>query len=152
METVPCRDCAADVSADAIVCPQCGAPRPAVRDWQGEGYEWKSAATWMGSPLVHIAFGNDHTGRPRVARGVVAIGLRAVGGLACGIIATGFVSLGVVSVGVFSFGVVSVALVAAAGVNAVGPLAFGVVAFGFMGGGIQFIGWKALFSVAQPLR
>ena len=152
MNTSTCRDCAATVSVDAVACPQCGAPRPAQLDWQGEGYEWKSTATFMGWPLVHVAFGNDRAGRVRVARGVVAIGVRAVGGLACGVIAVGCVSLGVVSFGVISLGVVSVAAIAAAGVNAIGPLAFGVVACGIMGGGVHFIGWKMLFSVTQPMR
>lgn len=143
-----CRDCAAEVSSDAVVCPHCGAPRPAQRDWQGEGYEWKTTATWLGLPLVHVAFGNDRAGQARVARGIVAIGLRAVGGVACGIVAGGFFSIGVVSVGFFSLGVVSVAAVIAAGVNAIGPVAFGVVACGLGGGGVQFIGWKLLFSSA----
>ena len=145
-----CRDCAAEVSSDAIICPHCGAPRPAQADWQGEGYEWQTAATWLGLPLIHVAFGNDAAGRARVARGIVAIGLRAVGGLACGIVAGGFVSIGIVSVGMFSLGVVSVAALLAVGVNALGPVAFGVVACGLGGGGVQFIGWKVLLSSAPP--
>ena len=66
---IPCRDCACDVSADALSCPHCGAPRPARAEWNGEGYEWKSARAWRGWPLVHIAFGIDRAGRLRVARG-----------------------------------------------------------------------------------
>src|SRR5437879_4015550 len=82
MPVIAGRDCSAEVAADAPVCPQCVAPRPARREWHGEGFEWKSRRTWMGWPLVHIAFGKGSDGRPRVARGVIAIGQRAIGGLA----------------------------------------------------------------------
>ena len=143
-----CRDCAEPVSADAPVCPHCGAPRPAVREWHGEGYEWKSRFLWMGSPFVHIAFGNGADGRPRVARGVIAIGQRAVGGLAIGIVATGFVAIGIVSIGLFSAGIVSIAALGAVGVNAIAPAAIGVTALGFVAGGVAPFGWKILFSVA----
>src|SRR5262245_39417351 len=122
METIPCRTCSAPVAADAAVCPQCGAPRPAQREWEGEGYEWKSSWLWMGAPGVHVAFGNGRDGRARTARGVIAIGQRAIGGVAIGILAGGFVSFGVVSCGVFSLGVVSIGALAAFGVNAIAPL------------------------------
>jgi len=149
MENIPCRECHAPVGAEAAVCPQCGAPRPAQREWAGEGYEWKSKWQWMGGPVVHIAFGNGRDGRPRTARGVIAIGQRAVGGVAIGIIAGGFVSLGIISAGVFSLGVVSVGALVALGVNAVAPLAIGVVAVGYTAGGVTAVGWKILFSVTK---
>ncbi len=149
MNTIPCRDCETPVSLDAFSCPQCGAPRPALREWHGEGYEWKSATTIGGVPLVHIAFGIDRAGKIRTARGIIAIGQRAVGGIACGILALGGVSFGVVCGGVISLGVVAGALVLACGVNAAAPIAFGVVAFGAIVGGVNAIGWKILFSVAR---
>jgi hypothetical protein len=149
METIPCRDCATPVSVDATACPHCGAPRPALREWNGEGFEWKSRRLWMGTPLVHVAFGNGRDGRPRTARGVIAIGQRAVGGFSCGILAAGLISFGVVSAGVFSFGVVSIGALAAAGVNAFAPFAIGVVAVGFTVGGVTAIGWKILFTAAK---
>ncbi|MES2572343.1 MAG: zinc-ribbon domain-containing protein, partial [Verrucomicrobiota bacterium] len=87
MNTTSCRACGTPVDADALTCPECGAPRPARAEWHGEGYEWKSELTWMGSPLAHIAFGIDREGKVRTARGIVAIGQRAVGVIACGVIA-----------------------------------------------------------------
>jgi hypothetical protein len=149
MNTIPCRDCSQTVSLDAPTCPQCGAPRPAQREWNGEGYEWKSATTLAGWPLVHIAFGIDRDGKMRTARGVVAIGQRAVGGFAVGILAAGLVSCGVVCGGIVSFGVVAGALVLACGVNALAPIAIGVVGVGIMAGGVHAIGWKILFSVVR---
>jgi len=140
-----CRQCAAEVAAEDAACPECGAPEPANREWKPGGYEWRTQATWMGYPVVHIAYGCDPAGRPLVARGLVAIGMRASGGIACGFVATGGLAIGVVSAGVFSCGIVSVALIAACGVNALAPVAIGVVAAGAMGGGLQFIGWKVLF-------
>ena len=149
MNTMPCRDCSVPVSVDAVTCPQCGAPRPARAEWNGEGYEWKSAASLAGWPLVHIAFGIDRAGKVRTARGIVAVGQRAIGGVACGILACGIVSCGVVCGGVISLGVVAGGLLIACGVNAVAPLAFGVVAVGVVAGGVSAIGWKILFSVAR---
>lgn len=149
MNTIPCRDCSLEVSLDAVTCPQCGAPRPALREWNGEGYEWKSAATLGGWPMVHIAFGIDRAGKVRIARGIVAIGQRAIGGFACGILACGIVSCGVVCGGVISLGVVAVGLLLACGVNAIAPAAFGVVAMGAVVGGVSAVGWKILFTVAR---
>lgn len=148
----PCRDCAHEVSSDALTCPECGAPRPARREWQGEGYEYKSARTWKGWPLVHVAFGIDRQGRVRTARGIIAIGQRAVGVVAIGVLAAGVVSLGVVCAGLLSFGVVALGLLLACGVNAIGAFAFGVVAIGFTVGGVSAIGTKILFSVSSSLR
>ena len=149
MNLLPCRDCAEPVNLDAVTCSQCGAPRPALREWNGEGYEWKSTAALAGWPLVHVAFGIDREGKVRVARGIIALGQRAVGGVAVGILALGVISCGVVCGGVASLGVVAGGLVVACGVNAVAPIAFGVVAVGVMAGGVQAIGWKILFSVAR---
>jgi hypothetical protein len=140
MPTDRCRQCREP--ADVLDCPACGAPRPARRQYQGEGYEWMSSATWMGSPLVHVAFGIDPTGKVRTARGIVAIGQRAVGVLAIGLIATGGIAIGLISLGFFSLGVVAVALLGAVGVNAIAPVAVGVVALGYTVGGLAPIGWK----------
>lgn len=74
-----CRECGKEVSTEAKSCPHCGAPRPADQDWKGTGYEWKSAQTYFGYPLVHIAYGKDQHGKRRVARGIIAIGQFGVG-------------------------------------------------------------------------
>ena len=149
MPSIPCRQCAQPVDDQSAVCPHCHAPRPAVCEWHGEGFEWRSQAQWFGVPAMHVAFGNGADGRPRVARGVIAVGQRAVGGVAVGILATGFVAIGVLGFGVFSFGVVAVAAGAAVGVNALAPFAFGVVAAGYVAGGVAAYGWKILFAVAH---
>lgn len=149
MDLTPCRQCATPVDPRLAVCPECGAPRPAVTDWAGEGFEWRSTWQWMGGPVVHVAFGNGRDGRPRVARGVIAIGQRAVGGVAIGILAGGFVSIGVISVGFFSLGVVAVGALCAVGVNALAPVAIGVVAIGYTAGGVAAVGWKILFSLVK---
>src|SRR4051812_42310743 len=142
----PCRVCLAEVLASDLTCPHCGARRPARTEFSGEGYEWRTAGTWMGSPLIHVAFGMDAEGRPRVARGVIAIGQRARGGVAIGVIATGFVAIGFVAIGLFSVGIVAVAGLAAVGVNAIAPWAFGVVALGYWAGGLAPLGWHRLFG------
>ncbi len=140
--TVPCRECGVEVPREALTCPECSAPRPACDVFTGEGYEWKSRGTWMGSPLVHVAFGLDASGRPRKAQGVIAIGQHAVGGIAVGIYAFGFVAVGLVAIGLGSCGVVAIAAVAACGVNAVGPVAIGVTALGWAAHGLAVFTWK----------
>jgi hypothetical protein len=136
-----CPNCGASLPLRIAVCAQCGA-----RAIVPAGYEWKSRLTWMGSPVVHVAFGCDATGRAHLARGVIAIGQRAVGGVAIGIVATGFVAIGLVGIGAFSLGVVAVGIVAACGVNALGFFAIGIVAAGWKVGGFAAIGEKVLFS------
>ena len=143
-KTVPCRECGREVRLDTAACDHCAAPHPARQDWRGEGFEWKSQRTWMGHPLVHVAFGCDAKGRVRTARGVVAVGQRAVGFIACGIVSAGILSFGVASLGVVSVGVVSIALGCAIGVNAIAPCAIGVTAIGIVARGVGAIGWKAL--------
>ena len=138
-----CRECGKEVARDAAKCKKCGALHPSDRDWKGEGFEWQTRGTWMGWPLVHVAFGCNARGRPRTARGVVAIGQRAVGAVAVGIVATGLVAIGVAAFGVFSLGVVSVALGCAVGVNAIAPLAIGVTAIGIVAHGVATVVWKA---------
>ncbi len=74
-----CRECGAEVSDQARACPRCGAPWPANPTWSGTGFEWKSARSYWGYPLVHIAFGRDRRGKWRVAKGIIAIGQFALG-------------------------------------------------------------------------
>ena len=140
--TTVCRECAQIVVSEAPKCKKCGALRPGDPDWKGEGYEWKSRGTWLGYPLVHVAFGSNARGRPRTARGIVAIGQRAIGVVALGIVASGLVAVGVASCGVLSLGIVSVALGCAVGVNAVAPFAIGVTAIGVVAKGVATVAWK----------
>ena len=149
MPLTPCRQCREPVDAQSAVCPHCNAPRPAMAEWHGEGFEWRSPMQWMGMPVVHVAFGNGADGRPRVARGLIAVGQRAIGGVAVGIVAVGFVAVGIVGIGAFSIGVLALGAGAAVGVQAVAPFAVGVVAAGYMVGGVAAFGWKILFAVTR---
>lgn len=81
------------MSAQAIVCPGCGAPYPSRARWDGHGFEYKSRATLAGIPLLHISFKYRPNRVPVVARGIVAIGQFAVGGLTVSQFGIGIVSV-----------------------------------------------------------
>src|SRR5205823_879110 len=70
--------------------------------------EYRSKATFLGLPLVHVARGWDPTtGRPKVAKGWLAVGDGgAIGGVALG---GGFAAGGLAVSGGFSFGVFALA-------------------------------------------
>jgi len=74
-----CRECQHMVSDQAMVCPGCGAPYPARDKWDGWGYEYKSKATVLGLPLVHISFKYKPNRTPVVAKGEISIGQFGVG-------------------------------------------------------------------------
>lgn len=88
-----CRECRRSVSEQATVCPHCGAPHPAKEKWDGWGFEYKSEASLLGMPLLHISFKYSPNRVPVPAKGVVAIGQ-----FACGIFTFAQFGLGVVSV------------------------------------------------------
>ncbi len=138
---VSCRACRKEVSRDAVACPHCGAPRPSLAIWRGQGYEWKSQATFRGWPLVHIAWGRDQKGRIRVARGVIAVGQFGIGAVTIAQFGIGFVfglgqfMLAPVSIGQFAFGLLAagqfgIGLLAGAGQVATGVFSAGMKAFG----------------------
>ena len=137
MALVTCRECGHEVSPAARACPQCGAPHPGNPDWQGTGYEWRSARTFLGYPLIHVAYGKDARGKLRVAKGIIAIGNIAVGGLAIGGISIGVISLGGLALGVVGLGGGAAGLLLACGGLAVGTFAIGGLAIGYVaiGGG-----------------
>ena len=102
------------VSPAAVACPHCGAPYPSRPTWNGSGYEYKSAATLFGLPLVHVAFGRDKNRRLRVATGIIAIGqfgrgivtiaqcgfgVVFIGQLGCGLLAAGQIVLAAAALG-----------------------------------------------------
>ena len=105
----PCRDCGHRVSGRALACPHCGAPRPALPMWDGWGYEYRSKATLLGVPLLHVSFKYSPDRRPVVARGIVAIGQ-----FACGFVTIAQFGVGVVCVGQFALGVLALAQFGAA--------------------------------------
>jgi len=80
-----------------MACPACGAPYPARAKWDGWGFEYKSAATFMGLPLLHISFKFRPNRTPVPAKGIIAIGQ-----FACGIFTLSQFGIGVVSVSQFT--------------------------------------------------
>lgn len=92
-----CRECQHEVSEQAFACPNCGAPYPAKERWDGWGYEYKSDATFMGWPLLHISFKYRANRMPVPAKGVIAIGQ-----FACGIFTLSQFGVGVISISQFT--------------------------------------------------
>lgn len=74
-----CRECGQQVSQQAFSCPACGAPYPARAHWDGWGFEYKSRASFMGWPLLHISFKYRSNRMPVPARGIIAIGQFGIG-------------------------------------------------------------------------
>jgi serine/threonine protein kinase len=122
-------------------------------------HEYRSRATVLGLPLLHITGGIDPaTRRPRVAHGIIAIGpfargFFALGGITFGFfsfggISTGVIAIGGLTAGIIAFGGIALALLApasglavaalyASGGVALAPLSFGGLAFGpHVAGGI----------------
>jgi hypothetical protein len=118
MATTRCRLCKREVSAEAAFCPHCGAPQSANPAWQGPGFEWRSAQTLYGYPLVHIAFGKNARGKLRVPKGIIAIGQFAIGVITIAQFGVGFL---------FGFGQLMVGLTAVA--QFAGALWFGLGQF-----------------------
>lgn len=114
-----------------------------------EGREWTSGVSFLGWPLVSVAFGNpdrDFYGpadpardkaRMKTARGWIAIGDRAVG-----LVALGNLAFGGIAVGAASFGAIAV------GGGAVGGIAFGGLSLGFLAVAGCAFGWGAIGGMA----
>jgi hypothetical protein len=100
----PCRECQREISEQAVSCPSCGAPFPAKEKWDGWGFEYKSKATLMGLPLLHISFKYRPNRIPVPAKGVIAIGQ-----FACGILTLSQFGIGVVSISQFTIAVYALA-------------------------------------------
>ncbi len=105
----PCRECKREISEQAFSCPSCGAPFPARPKWDGYGFEYRSAATVLGLPLLHVSFKYRPNRMPVVARGVVAIGQFAVGGLTISQFGVGLVSVSQFTVAGFALAQFAVA-------------------------------------------
>ena len=93
----PCRECQHEVSEQATACPNCGAPFPAKEKWDGWGFEYKTEATFLGVPWLHISFKYRPSKRPVPARGIIAIGQ-----FAFGVFTLSQFGIGVVSVSQFT--------------------------------------------------
>lgn len=104
-----CRECRQAVSEQAFACPNCGAPYPARDKWDGWGFEYKSAQTVLGLPLIHISFKYRPNRTPVVARGIVAVGQ-----FACGVVTVSQFGVGIFSLSQFTVAVYALAQFAAA--------------------------------------
>lgn len=93
----PCRVCRKEISEQALSCPHCGAPYPAKAKWDGWGFEYKSQATLLGWPLLHISFKYRPNRVPVPAQGVIAIGQ-----FACGVLTISQFGIGVISISQFT--------------------------------------------------
>ena len=93
----PCRECQREISEQAMSCPGCGAPFPARKRWDGWGFEYKSPATILGLPLLHISFKYRPNRVPVPARGIIAVGQ-----FACGVVTVSQFGIGVVSLSQFT--------------------------------------------------
>ena len=99
-----CRDCGHQVSEQAYMCPNCGAPSPAKEKWDGWGFEYKSKTRLFGLPLLHICFKYRSRFIPVPARGIIAIGQ-----FGAGIVNISQFGIGVFSLAQFTIGVFVVA-------------------------------------------
>ena len=87
-----------------MACPQCGAPYPAKEKWDGWGFEYKSEATILGLPLLHISFKYRPNRMPVPAKGVFAVGQ-----FACGVVTLSQFGVGIVSISQFTIAVYALA-------------------------------------------
>lgn len=135
MAIIQCRECHKEASDEANVCPHCGAPFPAKKEYRGKGFEWKSKLTVYGFPLVHIAVGKDAKGKLRVAKGIIAIGQFGIG-----LITIAQFGIGVIfGLGQFIFGLTTIAQFAIGILFGLGQFATGYIAIGQV-----TLGWYAL--------
>src|ERR1700730_17706778 len=93
----PCRECGHTISEQAPLCPSCGVPYPAREKWDGWGFEYKSQATLLGLPILHVSFKYRPNRVPVPAKGVIAIGQ-----FACGVVTISQFGVGVLSITQFT--------------------------------------------------
>lgn len=140
MALITCRECGQEVSPSALACPHCGAPRPGDLEWRGTGYEWQSSQTFLGYPLIHVAFGKDARGKRRVAKGIIAVGQFALGLITVAQFGVGLLF----GFGQFIFGFTALAQFAMALYFGVGQIATGYAAVGqvvLAHYGLAQVGW-----------
>ena len=97
-----CRECAHPVSEQALVCPNCGAPRPASPQWDGWGIEYQTKTKLFGLPLVHVSFKFSPNFLPVPAKGIIAIGQFAVGVVNISQFGIGIFSLSQFTIGMYA--------------------------------------------------
>jgi hypothetical protein len=72
-------------------------PYPAREKWDGWGFEYKSQATLVGLPILHVSFKYRPNRVPVPAKGVIAIGQ-----FACGVVTISQFGVGALSVSQFT--------------------------------------------------
>lgn len=111
---------------------------------------YRSEATFLGLPLIDVAWGMDENKRLAVAKGIIAVGNAAVGVIAFGNFTLGLVSVGSVAVGGVAIGGAALGACALAGL-AIGGIAIGGLAIGLVGLGGLSAGIWALGGIAGGL-
>ena len=97
------------------------------------GWEYKSAHTLFGLPLLHVSGGiNPATGKANVSRGIFAFGQIAQGIFASGGRAYGIIAFGGIATGLFAFGGVALGAITFGGLALGLLLAIGALSIGFM--------------------
>ena len=118
--------------------------------WQTRGmvYEYKSAHTLYGMPLVHIHIGFG----PKKAKGIIAIGNIAQGVIAIGLLSMGILSIGLLALGIIGVGALAAGLLLAIGSISVGTFSIGAVAIGVFTLGAVSIGVYSIGALAVASR
>lgn len=99
---VQCRECNAPVSANAPICPHCGAPQPYKAAWHGYGFYYQSRLLIFGLPLLCISFCYNRNRVPKPAIGIIAIGQFAAGIVCISQCGIGIVSLSQITIAYFA--------------------------------------------------
>jgi hypothetical protein len=159
MALTNCPECSRQVSDRAGTCPGCGHPlKPESQLGRGTGspfywgYEYKSKATILGMPLVHIVQGFTPEGRLRVAKGFIAIGNVAVGVFAIGGAAVGVFTIAGAGLGVISMAGFALGLFCGIGGMAMGYIAIGGIAVGIYSVGGLCLGPHTIYNDPDMLR
>ena len=118
--------------------------------WQTRGmvYEYKSASTFYGMPLVHIHIGFGM----KKAKGIIAIGNIAQGVISIGLVAMGLLSIGLLALGIIGLGTLAVGLLLAIGAISIGTFSIGAVAIGVFTLGAVSVGVYSIGALAIASR
>ncbi|NKB86865.1 MAG: protein kinase [Acidobacteria bacterium] len=145
-------ECVSDAEPDTTR-PAPAPASPATESVARSDFEYRSRATALGIPLVHIASSRDPEGkRMRVASGVIAIGDIAIGVVAIGAFGFGGIVISPLAIGLMSFGGAVFGALTALGGVAFGGFAVGGFAAGLFGarGAAAFSAWdRTSEAVAQ---